>query len=165
MLVPADLDAQLGSGSFGIYKAGRRIGVAHSSAEKTDDGPAARYVFETETIQRPPRWLGGGETRIVQRREYEARPPHALLLVTHTESGHAPSWQVTLERTDHGYDGVVTQAGEAHRFPVRFPAHTLADELADRPWLRGGPPPGATFDIPDPDWRGLRPGRGTLKLR
>lgn len=158
-----DFAPQLGDTHFGYYAKGRRVGTLADSLARRGAGADARYVYTFEMHARYHRDAPPGPTQTTLRAEFDGRPPFALRLATYSEFGRAPARSVTVERTASGYDTVVTQAGETHRFPSAVVRFTLRDLCSNEPWLARDPPAGATLAVTDFVWAEARTESLTLR--
>ncbi|HYH65150.1 MAG TPA: transglutaminase-like domain-containing protein [Urbifossiella sp.] len=151
-----DFAPKLGDTHFGYYAKGRRVGTLTDSLSLRGAGADAHYLYTFEMHARYHRDSIPGPTQTTFRAEFDARPPFALRLATYCEFGRAAARSVTVERTAAGYDTVVSQSGEAHRFPSAVTGFTLRDLCRDEPWLRRNPPAGDTLAATDLVWAEAR---------
>jgi transglutaminase-like putative cysteine protease len=152
----ADFVPRLDDTHFGYYAKGRRVGTLADSLSLRGAGADAHYLFTFEMRARYHRDSIPGPAQTTFRAEFDARPPFALRLATYCEFGRAAARSVTVERTAGGYDTVVTQSGEAHRFPSAVTGFTLRDLCRDEPWLSRNPPAGDTLAATELVWAEAR---------
>lgn len=160
-LTPEQIDPLVGESYFGVYVQDRRVGEYTTALDRLGTGPDAAVVVTAASRVRLPPGSPAAEARTSLRAEYDGRPPYALRLATYTDAGPGAPRALTLERAGAGYEAVVSQAGEAHRFPAAVAAHTLSDAVAADRWVRSAPPAGATLAVTELDWWNLTAGPET----
>lgn len=154
-LTPEQIDPLLGQSYFGVYVKDRRVGEYTAALDRLGTGPGAAVVVTSESRVRLAPGSPAAEARTSLRAEYDGRPPYALRVATFTDAGRGAPRTLTLEHTGDGYEAIVSQAGEAHRFPAAVAAYTLSDALAADRWVRSAPPAGATLAATELEWWNL----------
>jgi hypothetical protein len=146
------IQASLGIDWYGVYLLGKKVGTFRSERTLVGRGADAVYVELEHARMKIVSFGKKAEMTMIERREFDARPPYALRRAEITENMGAFKEHYLLTRSAKGFLLTLRAGQDTHTRQAAAIDYTLADSLSDEIWLRRGPRPGdrirtRSFDV------------------
>jgi hypothetical protein len=148
----AAIQASLGTDWYGVYIQGKKVGTFRATRALEGTGADTRYVEFEDMRMKLLSFGQKSDMTMIQRQEFDARPPYALRRVELTETSGTSKQHYLLTPSGKGYTLTYTAGHEVRTKQVSSIDYTLSDSLTDEIWLRQGAKPGAriitrSFDV------------------
>ena len=159
-----DIARFLQAANYGVYLLGHKIGFARIVLARTTDAKNPGYQTFVELNAKLTSMGMKTEMQILEKLEFDARPPYALRGGNSRESDGTNIKEIKLTKTEQGFTAVLRAAGEESEKRIAAPDYTLGDVLTPTLWLRQGPKIGAALTTRSFDFNDLKIDREIRKL-